>query len=227
MATFTPRFNFRLPERGLLGAPDDVVSAQFDAANNFSTVDTFTSVQVCTSLTRPVNPIASTLILETDTGKVLRWSGTSWIVMGTPLGPLGPVAPAALSTVNVAVSSIICPITFTTPAANRIYAFSFIVHGEHVAPAGVSVDGVYVNIRWASGGTVTTTDTALNASNFPGQTGAAVGNRSKAIGYFVANIPFAGQVTVGLEVFLQGNVRVEGNATDKISYLAIRDIGGT
>jgi hypothetical protein len=72
MATSTPRLALTKP------AGTDLVSLA-DINANYDKLDTNAGIFLCTSVTRPGTPYSGQLIFETDTRRILQWSGTSWV----------------------------------------------------------------------------------------------------------------------------------------------------
>jgi hypothetical protein len=77
---------------------------------------------VCTSTTRPATPFEGQAIFETDTDKVLYWSGTAWYpAWNTPWGHIA----STTSISNTVTSGILTGLnTSFTAVANRRYKIS-------------------------------------------------------------------------------------------------------
>lgn len=75
--------------------------------------------RVCTSTTRPASPDAGTMIYETDTQRVLVYSGTVWQQPWNQ--PWGVVGIGELTTgATIPANTSFCSVTFT-PVLNRYY----------------------------------------------------------------------------------------------------------
>ena len=72
MATSTPRLALIKP------AGTDLVSLS-DINANYDKLDTNAGIFLCTSGTRPATPYSGQLIFETDTRRILQWSGSAWV----------------------------------------------------------------------------------------------------------------------------------------------------
>ena len=85
---------------------------------------------VCTSTTRPATPFEGQAIFETDTDRMLIWSGSAWIEVSSMLtkAPRGVVARAVSSTNYVLTSSTVVAtgmtVTFTA-SADRLYKITY------------------------------------------------------------------------------------------------------
>lgn len=78
---FTTRLAFNKPN------PDPVTGDPVDISKlneNFDKIDAVIGAAVCTSATRPTTPWNGQFIRETDTGRVLVWSGSAWVIVYNP-----------------------------------------------------------------------------------------------------------------------------------------------
>lgn len=236
MATYSPNFGMRLPERGASGAPDDVVDVTFDVTGNNDIVDQWISMFVCTSLTRPGNPRPSTLIFETDTGKIYRWDtgSTSWIQVNTNKGPSGnnAIATDTTDTVITGAGVTVCPVTYTFEAG-RLYALTGNIFLESTTAAAVNGQAIMALNPGAAVSAVGRGFPYTNGNVFWSFT--ANLQNDYAVHTRLINPNDASQLTAGPGQYTvywlvtqtggAGTAKIEGDATFRTNFVSIRDIG--
>lgn len=142
-------------------------------------------------------------------------------------GPFGYVAKATFTSDDANLTSgtteLMTPRVLTFAAkANRRYRVT-----GRVGLSAVGASQVVTNLRWATGGTVTTSGTLFGRSRtylsaaFPASFGEVI------IGEF-AGPAVAGNVTVGISITNTNSsqTRAKADANEDINYLLVEDIGG-
>lgn len=228
MSTTTTRLKLRQPERGIGGAPDDLVNVSSDVNSNMETIDQKINCQVVTSANRPTEPFTGQFIFETDTQYVLMWDGTSWVVIGADKFAKGKVGIATKNTDNALTASTENgpdqTITFTARSDRRYQVeWHFYLKG----PAQVN----NARFRWATGTSVTTTGTQIGSDQLCSlhNSGGNVAEHYMSMVQIGPGILPDGQVTVGAFISTGPNaITIEGDIagleTLHRDYL-IRDVG--
>lgn len=93
MSTTTTRLGLTKPAGGSTGVipGDDIVDV--DVLNaNFDAIDAAVGVDIVTSGTHPASPFQGLIIVESDTGKLLYWNGTTYVNASPGVVPAGTAA---------------------------------------------------------------------------------------------------------------------------------------
>lgn len=209
-------------------ASSDIIDVNTALDAQYTTLDDAAICQAYTSSTRPVTGLfAGRLIYETDTGNIMKYSGSVWESIQNVRYPRGRVGFATNTGTTTALTfgqeQVVLTTTFTA-YAGRQYAFYAGATSESVTGSDVAA---YARVRVAAGPTVTTANgtsigTGAADANDNGVTGANVWWNYHCT--WTSNI--TGQVTAGL---CFGNAQASGTETVRLvnfySYLAAEDIG--
>lgn len=229
MSTQTPNLRLRKPD------PTDTVLADADVATNFTTIDSLIGFALCTSGSRPANPFEGLKILETDTGIVFIYlSSEGWYPMGGVSAPIFAAKGFKASTQNSSgvsitstnVETLVSGLSTTfTAETGRRYLVEVCLGYLYQTIGSVQPHG-FLNVRWASGSSVSTSGTLLNPKPF------YIANIYGSESFFVDFVPnVSGSVTVGVCLGLSGGSDInltytDGNVSGTFyDRLFIRDIG--
>lgn len=231
MADYTSVLNLRKPT--LTAGNDDIVNVGLDVNGNMDILDLNINMRVVTSDTRPVSPYTGQLIWETDTTRVMMWTGSGWEDYAQPNNPKGKMVQTnttatGASLTNASAETLYMSATWTREA-NRRYVIEFGVHSECVATTAAP-GSMLGRLRLAAGGSVANTDTFLGSASFlhanPNGTGA--GNMEFYFGHHTLTDSQSGSYTVGLfgiVVSANDTMRFAGTASTKPNWISVRDIG--
>lgn len=235
MATQTSRIKFRRPERGLAGAPNDIVNIDTDWNASADVIDDGVGAPSYTSGTHSSNPYDGKIEYETDTSLLAVWdaNGNQWrrypSDTSAARGRVGSTTRVADTADQTSGSGEMGPhmsVTFTAESDRRYWTELFF-YLEQVA--GVEPANSVYRMRWAAGGAVTTagtqigSDSLANCTDTPGRE-----NDFHKIFEFVPGIN--GTVTVGFFLLVTSgggdSVHVEANAAENTCYMYVEDVGG-
>lgn len=171
---------------------------------------------VCTSTTRPATPYTGQVILETDTGRMLYWTGSIWQAPWNL--QWGRVTYQSNNGTDINFSSETTTLTTNsfTAVANRIYRITYCE--PSITYVSGTVNGVAQGIRLTNiSGTVLAFQdfTAANISS-TGISALTVCETTLSAGSTIINASCA---TAG-----GGTARVDRGAT-RIAFLSVEDIG--
>lgn len=167
MATvFTDRFGFPLLTGGTDYPTPDTPADAKDINDQIRAIDAVMGFIVCTSGTRPSLPKRGQPIVETDTGNLLYYNGTTWVtitqsVSPVPVGTITPFGGSAAPT-----GYLLCD---GSSQLRSTYAALFAVIGTSYG----SVDGTHFNVPNAKGRSLVGLDATQTEFNALGKTGGA------------------------------------------------------
>lgn len=167
MATvFTDRFGFPLLTGGTDYPTPDTPADAKDINDQIRAIDAVMGFIVCTSGTRPSLPKRGQPIVETDTGNLLYYNGTTWVtitqsVSPVPVGTITPFGGAAAPT-----GYLLCD---GSSQLRSTYAALFAVIGTSYG----SVDGTHFNVPNAKGRSLVGLDATQTEFDALGKTGGA------------------------------------------------------
>lgn len=199
-------------------------------ATPYTAFDKAVILESCTTATRPVTGLyTGKLVYVTDVseGTVQKWSGAAWENVCGVNYPMGRVAYTTTSATSTAVingeeSMTSLTATFTAYAGRR---YSIDAGGLVRRTTGVVDTSGFTRTRWASGASVTVTDTVIQTCGADvadnGQTNNFVGWNH--LGQFEATA--TGQVTVGLSIGKSLTANANAIQTVGFQYMYIEDIG--
>jgi len=229
MATESARLNLNI------FSTSDIVSAE-DVAENFSIIDSYIGFAQVSSLTDISNPFEGLKAMLPTGATYIYIDGDGWVAIGvaTVDGAKGKKADLVITSDSTAIglteamSNI--KIVFTAEVGRRYwieYCGQFIINGDNANIAGVDV-----NMRWASGSSVSLTDPQLSNGDiyrvrrlYMETVSVLEPIAAYFVGELVPNI--AGNVAVGLSyrnIFDTGNVYVRATSTSP-AYMIVRDVG--
>ncbi len=225
MASQTPNIGLVQP------AGSDIVDADV-VANNMLLIDRYIAFTLVTNKESVASPYHGLKVLESTGNIYIYITGQGWVQMGSPnVGGGGGRKAYNTFTVNGTLVTTtetmsIIKTTFTAEAGRRYWvdvsaAFEFV--------AGSSFEeGASLNLRWAVGASVTTSDTAMTSRPFvieaQGYSTLPQINDFRCVGEFVPGVN--GSVTVGLtyKANYGCSVRSIANSTSP-NVIIVRDVG--
>jgi len=224
--TFTPAAGVSTATTDIAYIPEisNVLTAISDQSQ---AIDDKAFVTSCTSGTRPGTPYTGQLIYETDTGNIMRYSGSVWTYVSNKNQPRGLMGFIFSTSVGTTIGS-------NQETAGLSLTFNAINGREYQVIYGGSIDlqagndaSCYYRGRWALGGTVNTSSTIINTfgADVNDDSSGGTSNRDVIFNYTPALGGGTGQTTVG--IFL-GRANTGDAKTIRFfgyQYLAIEDVG--
>lgn len=126
---------------GLILNADSDPFQRTDIVGNFSTLDQYPGIFICTSTTRPTWTAnnAGQNIFETDTRRIINWNGTGWHeIQATSPTWYGSIAPAATISGGNSVTYNVFSLTATRPGTLIVFMqTAFHQLGNHAFALGV------------------------------------------------------------------------------------------
>lgn len=163
---FTDRFGFPLLTGGTDYPTPDVAADAKDINDQIRAIDAVIGFIICTSSTRPSNPKQGQPIVETNTGNLLYYSGTTWVTITQSVSPVPVGAISSFGGASAPSGYLLCD---GASVSRTTYAALFAVVGTTYG----SVDGTSFNVPNAKGKNIVGLDAAQTEFNARGKTGGA------------------------------------------------------